>query len=232
MKLTQPLLHGRLVRRYKRFLADVELDDGGMVTVHCPNSGSMKGLTPEGAPVLVSDSGNPKRKLRMTLERVRVGRTWVGVNTMLPNHIVREGIEEGRVPALRGYRTVRSEVKLGDSSRIDLFLTDGDGPDCWVEVKNATLRVGRRAAFPDAVTSRGLKHLDELIGVVEAGQRAAMFFLVNRADCDGLEPADDIDPAYGAGLRRAARAGVEVLAHRALLTPDAARVGPALPVHL
>jgi len=232
MKIELPLLSGRFLRRYKRFLVDVELDDGRVVTVHCPNSGSMLGLQVEGAPVVVSDSGNPKRKLQMTLERIRIGRAWVGVNTMLPNHVVREGIEAGRVPALTGYGSVRSEVKLGTRSRIDLFLSDGEQPDCWVEVKNATLRVGDRAAFPDSVTARGLKHLEELTNVVEGGGRAAMFFLVNRSDCDGLEPADDIDPAYGKGLRRAAAAGVEILAHRALLTPGAVRVGPALAVHL
>jgi sugar fermentation stimulation protein A len=157
-----PLLPGRLVRRYQRFFADVVLEDGRAETVHCPNSGSMLGLCAVGAPVLVSDSGDPARKLRMTLERVRAGRAWVGVNTMLPNRIVREAVEAGRLPELAGYAEVRPEVKFGERSRIDLRLAGPDRPACWVEVKNVTLRAGRAARFPDAVTERGLKHLREL----------------------------------------------------------------------
>lgn len=232
MKLPAVLMSGRFVRRYKRFFVDVVLDDGREVTVHCPNSGSMLGLLEAGSAVVVSDSGNPDRKLPFTLERIRPGRAWVGVNTMLPNHIVREAIEKGRVPELTGYARVRSEVKFGERSRIDLLLEDGALPDCWVEVKNATLAEGGDALFPDSVTTRGLKHLEELASAVASGGRAAMFFLVNRADCAALRPADAIDPDYGATLRRVAREGVEILAYRAQMRPGSVRIGEPVPVKL
>ena len=160
----------------------------------------------------LADSLDPKRKLRMTLERVRPGRAWVGVNTMLPNHIVREAVENGRVPELSGYPDVRSEVVLEKGTRIDLHLSGGGRPACWVEVKNATLREGRAALFPDAVTERGRKHLEALAGVVARGERGVLAFVVNRGDCDHVAPADGIDPAYGEALRRAARGGVEIVA--------------------
>ncbi len=215
MKIERPLLRGRLVRRYKRFLADVKLEDGRLETVHCPNPGSMRGLDRPGIPVLVSDSEDPKRKLRLTLERVKPGSAWVGVNTFLPNRIAREAIEAGRIPELRGYPSVRSEVKLGERSRIDLRLESPMEPPCWVEVKSVTLREGRRARFPDSVTERGRKHLVELRSAVTGGTaRAAMLFVVNRRDCDVFEAAGDIDPAYAEELRVAAAAGVEMLAYQ------------------
>jgi sugar fermentation stimulation protein A len=232
MKLPPVLHRGRLVRRYKRFLADVVLEDGRELTVHCPNSGSMMGLDTAGSAVLVSDSGNPKRKLRMTLERVRAGRAWVGVNTMLPNRIVQEALERRRVPALASYGTVRPEVRFGERSRLDFLLEEPGLPRCWVEVKNATLRQGRQALFPDSVTDRGRKHLLELRTAVQDGDRGVLLFLVNRADCDSVSPADAIDPAYGATLREVAAAGVEVIAHRARLVPNAVSLGPELPVCL
>jgi sugar fermentation stimulation protein A len=232
MKLPATLLAGRFVRRYKRFFVDVLLDDGRELTVHCPNPGSMLGLLREGSPVVVSDSGNPERKLPFTLERIRPGRAWVGVNTMLPNHVVREAIEAGRVAELTGYARVRSEVKFGERSRIDLLLEGGTQRDCWVEVKNATLREGGDALFPDSVTERGRKHLEELATAVARGERAAMFFLVHRADCAALRPADTIDPDYAATLRRVAGEGVELLAYRAELRPRSVRVGHRVPVLL
>ncbi len=232
MRLQGPLHRGRLLRRYKRFLADVRLDDGRELTVHCPNSGSMAGIAREGAPVLVSDSGNPKRKLRFTLERVRPGRAWVGVNTMLPNRLAREAVERGRIAELRGYPTVRSEVRLGERSRIDLSLEAPDRPRCWVEVKNTTLRDGRVARFPDAVTERGRKHLRELADAVARGDRAVMLFVVNRADCDAMGPADGFDPDYGRELRRVAGRGVELLAYRVALRGASATLRTPLPVLL
>jgi sugar fermentation stimulation protein A len=213
VRIDRPLLKGRFVRRYKRFFADVEMD-GRVVAVHCANSGSMAGLQTPGAEVLVSDSGDERRTLRHTLERVRVGRGWVGVNTMLPNRVVRDGIERGLVPELSGYAEVRSEVVCGPSSRIDLCLAGPGRPRTWVEVKNTTLRDGDVARFPDAVTERGRKHLGELSRLVRGGDRAVMFFLVNRTDCAAMGPADDVDPEYGAALREAASAGVELLAYR------------------
>jgi sugar fermentation stimulation protein A len=232
MKIDLPLHRGILLRRYKRFLADVRLEDGRELTVHCPNSGSMLGIAREGAPVIVSDSGNPKRKLRMTLERVRPGRAWVGVNTMLPNHLAREALEGGRISELAGYPDVRAEVVLEKGTRIDVHLSGGDRPPCWVEVKNATLREGRAALFPDAVTERGRKHLEALLHVVARGERGALLFVVNRGDCDHVAPADVIDPAYGEALRRAAAGGVEILARRARMRGDRTWLAESVPVQL
>jgi len=225
-------MRGRLVRRYKRFLADVVLDDGREVTVHCPNSGSMLGLVTPGAAVIVSDSENDKRKLRLTLERVRAGRTWVGVNTMLPNRVVHEALQKGRVSAVADYPEIRAEVVLDKGTRLDFRLT-GDGlPPCWLEVKSATLRVGTAIRFPDAVTERGRKHLDALRGVVARGERGVLLFLVGRGDGEFVAPADAIDPAYGDALRRAAAAGVEIIAHRARIRGARIWLAESMPVHL
>lgn len=232
MRIARPLLGGRLVRRYKRFLADVVLDDGREVTAHCPNSGSMLGLSTPGARVIVSDSGDPKRKLPLTLERVRAGRTWVGVNTMLPNRIVAEAVEKGRVPAVVGYPDARREVVLEEGTRIDLRLSGGDRPPCWLEVKSATLRLGDGIRFPDAVTVRGRKHLDALRGAVARGERGVLLFVVNRGDGCFVGPADEIDPAYGDALRRAAAAGVEIVAHRARMRGDRTWLAESVPVRL
>jgi sugar fermentation stimulation protein A len=232
VRIARPLLRGRFVRRFKRFFADVVLDDGREATVHCPNSGSMTGIAVEGAPVLVSDSEDPARKLRLTLERVRIGRAWVGVNTMLPNRIVREAIEQGNVPSLAGTGDVRSEVVCGPGSRIDFRIDGADGRRTWVEVKNTTLRVGSAALFPDAVTERGRKHLHELERLADAGDRAVMFFVVNRTDCAEMGPADAIDPEYGAALRRAASRGVELLAWRVAFRGASVRLDRPLPIRL
>ena len=233
MKIDRPLRTGRFVRRYKRFFVDVLLDgDTDVTVVHCPNSGSMSGLQTPDAEVLVSDSQDDSRKLRMTLERVRVGRSWVGVNTMLPNHIVREAIESGAIPELRGHDAVRSEVVCGPGSRIDHCL-DGPGDRrTWVEVKNATLRVGTVARFPDAVTERGRKHLGELERLVREGDRAVMFFLVNRTDCTSMGPADHIDPEDGRGLRHAAAHDVELMAWQVTFRGPHVRIARRVPIDL
>ena len=203
----------RLVRRYKRFLADVRVESGDLLTVHCPNSGSMLGCDVPGSEVLISESPNKKRKLSHTWELVRVGRSWVGVNTMMPNLVVEEAVGRCRVEELGAYRRIRREVPYGRNSRIDLCLEDPG--TCYVEVKNVTLARGKVALFPDAVTARGAKHLAELQSVVRGGQRAVMFFLVNRGDCTSMEVAADIDPHYAAELARAIAGGVEVIARRA-----------------
>lgn len=226
LPISEPLLPGVLLRRYKRFLADVRLDDGRELTVHCPNPGRMTTCAEPGAPVRISDSGNPRRKLRHTLEMVRMGRTWIGVNTMRPNAAAAHFVQRGAIPELAGYDPPRAEVVYGDGgrSRIDLLLEAPGRRRCFVEIKNTTLRVdagrgadGRRrwaAAFPDAVTERGRKHLEDLASVVAAGERAVLFFFVGRADCTFFRPADEVDPAYGAALRQATAAGVEALAYR------------------
>lgn len=228
MRFDRPTARGRLRRRYARFLADVELVDGRELTVHCPNPGSMLGLDSPGSEVLVSDSENEKRKLRWTLELVRPSRSWVCVNTARANQVVAEALAAGRIPALAERGAARAEVKYGEGSRAD-FLLEGPCGRTWVEVKSVTLARGRTARFPDSVTARGLKHLRELAGRVAAGDRAALLLLVARGDCRAFEPAEDIDPAWAAGLREAAAAGVEVLVHRARVGPGGLRLDRALP---
>jgi sugar fermentation stimulation protein A len=203
-----------LVRRYRRFLADVELPDGELVVAHVPNTGSMRSTREPGSPVALSFHPEEHRKLHWTLELVRAGDAWVGVNTNRPNRIVEEAIGRGRIGPLRGYPIIRREVKYGTRrSRIDLLL-EREGERCYVEVKNVTYREGRRALFPDAVTARGAKHLEELADMARAGHRAVVFFLVNRVDCASMGPAREIDPTYGELLDRVAAEGVELLAYR------------------
>jgi len=231
MRLPQPLHPGRLIRRYQRFLADVLLDSGETVTAHCPNSGSMKGCNLPGSRVYLSVSPNPKRKFPHTWELVESSGVWAGINTALPNRIVHEAIATGEIPELRGYDSIRPEVPYGTGSRIDLLLT-GNLPNCYVEVKNVTLVEGRRALFPDAVTTRGQKHLRELMEVVRGGGRGVIFFLVQRGDGASVAPADSIDPEYGRLLRLAVAGGVEALAYRAEVTPAEIRISCRLPVTL
>lgn len=212
MRFPGPLEGGVLVRRYKRFLADVVLDDGTGTTVHVPNPGAMLGLTAPGSRVWLSRSPDPKRRLPLTLEAVEVGGAMVGVNTMNPNRIAEAAIRRGEVPELSGY-AVRREVRYDVDSRIDLLLTDADRPPCYVEIKNCHfLREPGLAEFPDCNTVRGVKHLKALERVVQAGGRAVMLFVVQRMDARAFDTADDIDRAYGPALRMAAANGVEVMA--------------------
>jgi sugar fermentation stimulation protein A len=231
VRIEQPLIHGRLVRRYKRFLADVELPNGEVVVAHCPNTGTLLGCLPEGAPAVLRDSQNPERKLRFTWQTVEVDGTWVNVDTSLPNGVVAEAVSAGQVPELAGYDGLRREVKYGVNSRIDLLL-EREGERCYVEVKSTTLAVDGQARFPDAVTVRGRKHLDELARQVEAGDRAVIFFLVSRSDVQSFAPADDIDPQYGVSLRAAVKAGVEAMAWATEVTPGAIELTRALPIEL
>jgi sugar fermentation stimulation protein A len=224
-----PLIPATLIRRYKRFLADVELNDGSIITVHCPNSGSMKGCATPGSRVYISRSSNPGRKFAFTWELVDAGGFWAGINTGLPNHLVREAIENGTAAELQGYATTHSEVPYGEHSRIDLLL-ESPGQRCFVEVKNVTLVENSRALFPDAVTTRGQKHLNELMRVVREGDRGVIFFTVQRGDGTSVSPADAIDPEYGRLLRLAIKNGVEALAYRALVTPQEILLTERLPV--
>ncbi len=226
-------LRGRLVRRYKRFLADVVTEDGRTLTVHCPNPGSMIGCATPGAAVRCSTSDNPGRKLRHTLEMIRVGRTWVGLHAARANAIAARAFETDAVPELSAYREIRREISVGNS-RLDFQLTRhfGGRRPTYVEVKSVTLANGRLALFPDSVTERGRRHLETLMQLRRKGSRAALLFVVQRADCDRVSPADDIDPAYGAALRAAARAGVEILAIGARVTSRAITVERSLPVVL
>jgi len=203
-----------LLRRYKRFLADIELDDGTLVTAHTSNTGSMLGCATPGSPVYLSRADNPKRKLPYTWEAVRVGRSWVSINTLLPNRLLRAACEARALAELADYTAVRAEVPFGDKTRFDLLLEEPvhAGPlRCYVEIKNVTWADGPVARFPDAVTTRGQKHLRELMRAVEQGDRAMLIFFVARADCQRVAPADTIDAEYGRLLRQAIDVGVEVL---------------------
>ncbi|MBK1691428.1 DNA/RNA nuclease SfsA [Ectothiorhodospira mobilis] len=233
MDFPEPLLPGTLERRYKRFLADVHLDDGRRVTAHCPNTGSMMGCCTPGARVWLSHHDDPRRKLAYTWELVEADGTLVGIHTGRSNALVAEALAGGRLPTLAGAHRVRREVAYGrERSRIDLLLTLGE-QDCYVEVKNVTAAVqGDTALFPDAVSTRGTRHLRELMAMVEAGHRAALVFCVQRADVGRVRPADEIDPEYGRWLRRAAAAGVEVLALGARVSPRAIQLERTLPVDL
>ena len=224
------LIKGKLIRRYKRFMADVELENGDVVTAHCANSGSMLSVKGEGATVWLSPANNPKRKLKYTWELIEIDGYNVGINTSHPNKIVEEAILEGKVAELTGYETLRREVKYGQNSRIDILLEDPEKPRCYVEVKNVTLRRGDNADFPDAVTTRGAKHLRELGDMVEEGHRAVMFYLVQRGDCKIMDIARDIDPDYDAELKNAMKRGVEVVCYQCDVSPKGVFVTDALAV--
>jgi sugar fermentation stimulation protein A len=214
MKFPDPLIEGRLLRRYKRFLADVELAGGETVSAHCANPGSMMGLTDAGAKVWLSPARNPKRKLKFSWEIVEAGGTLVGINTAWPNGLAEEAIRSGQISELCGYGDIRREVKYGGNSRVDLLLSGNGKPDCYVEVKNVTLaREQGVAEFPDAVTARGTKHLKELSAMVAEGHRAVMFYLAQRDDCRQFKIAADIDPGYGEALEEALAAGVEAICY-------------------
>lgn len=207
------LIPGVLVKRYKRFLADVELQDGTVITAHCPNPGAMTGYAAPGLRVLLSRSANPARKLAHTWELVHNGACWIGVNTGLANAVVEEGLRKGALPGLAGYGEIRREAAYGTSSRVD-FLLQGPAGRCYLEVKSVTMVAADGCyAFPDAVTERGLKHLRELSAMAEAGHRAVLLFLIQRRDgrAGVFRAAAEIDPAYARGLEEAAARGVEIL---------------------
>jgi sugar fermentation stimulation protein A len=231
MRFSAPLLRGTLLQRYKRFLADVRLEDGREVVAHCANSGSMLTVCDPGSEVWLSPAANPERKLQFNWELIRVGRSLVGVNTMHPNRLVAEAIADGTIAELAGYGTIRREVKYGVNSRIDLLLETPGQPPCYVEVKNVTMRRTACLEFPDAVTARGTKHLTELTAQVAAGRRAVMLYLAQRGDCRSFAPASDIDPTYCEGLARARAAGVEVLAYRCRVSPQGIRVADRIAIN-
>ncbi|MBT5047676.1 MAG: DNA/RNA nuclease SfsA [Rhodospirillaceae bacterium] len=230
MQFPTPLLRGTLVKRYKRFLADVTLENGDEITAHVANSGSMLGLKEPGMEVWLSLSDNPKRKLKYSWELVRHGDGLVGINTMHPNKLVAEAIEDGTITELSGYDGLRREVKYGKNSRIDILLTSESRPDCYVEIKSVTLRRDSEAEFPDAVTARGAKHLVEMTDMVAGGARAVMVYLVQREDCAAFSIADDIDPTYAANLTKALSKGVEAICYVCRLTPEKITVEHTIPI--
>ncbi len=253
MQFDPPLVTGRFIKRYKRFFVDIELANGEVVVAHCPNTGSLTGCLVEGAEAAIAPATNPERKLRWTWNLVKVEGTWVGVHTGSAVPLVQEAIEGGTLPALSGFERCTPEVRYGQEgrSRIDLLLSRGGEPEqqakpskrkarisytgderVYVEVKNTTLVRNSVAAFPDAVTTRGQKHLEELVHVVEQGHRAAMVYCVQREDCQRFAPADDVDPRYGELLRTAIDRGVEAYALRAAVSPTGIRLETPLEIDL
>ncbi len=236
MRFPEPLVHGRLVRRYKRFLCDVELDGGEIVTAHCPNPGSMLGgLAEPGLEVWLAPNHSPTAKLRWRWELLKRDGHLIGINTNQPNGIVAEAIAAGRIPELAGYDGLRREVKYGQNSRIDILLEADGRPPAYVEIKNVHLRRTDgphpdAAEFPDSVTKRGAKHLEELADMVAGGARAVMVYLVQRADCTHFRIADDVDPGYADGLARALTKGVEALCYDCALSVDGIELAEPLPI--
>jgi sugar fermentation stimulation protein A len=215
MQFFSPLIQGTLIKRYKRFLADVRLADGSIVIAHCPNTGAMTGCAEPGWKVWLSPSNNPKRKLLYTWEVVLTDRFhWIGINTHKANVLVKEAIEEGRIDELLGYKTLQSEVRFGqENSRIDFLLTDREKADCYVEVKSVTLLVDNAGYFPDSKTLRGQKHLRELSAMVNQGKRAVLFFCVQHSGIQSVQVAKHIDPDYANELKQAMLNGVEILCY-------------------
>jgi len=230
--LLPPLLRGRLIKRYKRFLADVELETGETVTAHCPNSGSMMGCAVPGSPVWISTSSNPKRKLKYTWELVQMPDTMIGINTLVPNKLVKQAVENGLIDELAGYDRVKAEVKVSDHTRLDLMLEKETGETCYVEIKNCTLVQEGVAMFPDAVTTRGQKHLDELERLVSQGHRGVIFYLIQRMDAVAFQPASMIDPVYGEKLANAAKNGVEIITRDTIIDTGSIRTNRSVPVRL
>ena len=233
MKFQKEVKTGTILKRYKRFLADIQFPEPeGIVTAHVPNTGSMKTCWEPGQQVLCTYENNPKRKLKYTLQMSYNGKTWIMVNTSLTNSLAQEAIENGTIKELQGYKVLKREVKVG-KSRIDILLDYGEDKHCYVEVKNVTLRgIEGQALFPDAVSERGQKHLRELIDLKRKGHRACMLYIVSREDVDRFSPADAIDPVYGRLLREASKSGVEIYAYQGRFSLQQTVVVHRLPVDL
>lgn len=237
MRFPHTLIRGRLIRRYKRFLAEVELDGGEIITASCPNTGSMRGLSAPGSYIWLSTSDSRTRKYRHTWELVEHdlgdGQVLVGINSGHPNRLVENAIAAGKLEPLRGYESLKREQAYGKASRIDLLLEDPVRGRAYVEIKNVhMMRESGLAEFPDSVTQRGLRHLQELADMAEAGHRAVMVYLIQRSDAKALRMAADIDPAYAAGLAKAIERGVEALAYRCDVTCEEIRVTDPVPLEL
>jgi sugar fermentation stimulation protein A len=230
MLFPSPLVRGSLVRRYKRFLADVVLEDGSEITAHCPNPGAMLGLNAPGLTCWLSRSDAAKRKLAYALELVEADGGLVGVNTLHPNRLVAEALATDAIPELSGYVAHRREVRYGAASRVDFLLTAPERAPCWLEVKNVHLmRQPGLAEFPDCVAARSTRHLRELAEMVRAGDRAVLLFVVQRMDCDRFRPAADCDPAFAKALTEAAGEGVEVLVYACDVAVEGVRVDRRIP---
>jgi sugar fermentation stimulation protein A len=232
MRFQTPLVPGTLIRRYKRFLADVLLENGREVTAHCPNPGAMMGLSEPGMRIWLEPNDDPKKKLKFGWRLVELGLGHMaGIDTSVPNRIVFEALTEGRIAALTGYSDIRPEQRYGENSRIDFLLREPGRPDAYVEVKNVHLRrEGDWAEFPDCVTARGAKHLNELARIAEAGGRAVMLYIVQRTDCAQFRLAPDLDPAYAAAFDTARERGVEMLCHATAIDRHGITLTRSLPV--
>ncbi len=234
MQFAGPLLRGTLLRRYKRFFADVRLDDGETVTAHCPNPGSMLSVNQSGSQVWLSRADKATRTLAYTWELIRVGQTLVGINTGLPNRLVADALARDRIPELSGYSSVRREVRYGRNCRIDLLLEEPGRPTCLVEVKNVTMRRSLGTSgpieFPDSVTARGIKQLAELAAAVRRGNRAVLLYIAQRSDADRLAFASDLDPAYGRAVLATAEAGVESYSYGCHVNLEEVRIGEMMQV--
>lgn len=233
MQFPDTLIPGRLIRRYKRFLSDIEMPDGAVVVAHCANPGSMLGLATPGMIAWLSPATNPARKLKYSWELVESDGALVGINTGRANALVAEALDQGRLKELREFKAMRREVPYGDNSRVDFLLQSEETGDCYLEVKSVTLkRSGKRAEFPDSVTARGAKHLRELAKIAQGGQRAVLLFVVQRGDCEAVSVAADIDPAYAGALNEAMAQGVEVLCYSCKVSPEAVVLDAGLPLAL
>ena len=230
MIFQKELIHGTLIKRYKRFLADVRLDDGTEVVAHCTNSGSMKSCLENGAEVYLTPVNDPKRKTKFTWEMIKINGDWVGINTGNPNKLAFEAISAGVIPELTGYTNVKREVTFSDS-RFDIFA-ENDNEQCFVEVKNVSLKEGKYALFPDSVTTRGQKHLRTLMEVKAKGMRAVMLYIIQRSDVEIFAPAAEIDAKYAEILKEAVSAGVEVIPMQAKVTPEKIELIKKLPFEL
>jgi len=230
MIFNEKLVHGKLIRRYKRFLADIELDNGEVVVAHCTNSGSMKSCIETNAEVYLTPVNNPARRTKFTWEMIKINNSWVGINTANPNNLAFEAVSARTIPELEKYTHVAREVVFGDS-RFDVFASN-ESEKCFIEVKNVSLKVGDYARFPDAVTTRGLKHLKTLVEVKKAGMRAVMLYIVQCTDVSVFAAAYDIDPDYAKMLKIAMSAGVEVIVMQADVTPFTIELTKRLPAEI
>lgn len=224
------LVPGKLIKRYKRFLTDVELKDGSIIIAHCTNSGSMKTCIEDGAPIYLSPADDPKRKTQFTWEMIYMNNGWIGINTMIPNLLVYEAIQSNQIEKLKGYDYIKREVKFGDS-RFDVFA-ENEKEKCFIEVKNVTMKVGNFARFPDAKTTRGKKHLETLMEVKRQGIRAVMVYVIQRTDIDTFGPAWDIDPEYAETLIKAYNHGVEIIPLMAKVSPTQIEIEKEIPFQL
>lgn len=231
MRFASPLVQATLIKRYKRFLADVRLENGQIITVHCPNTGTMLSCSTPGSRVCLSRSDNPQRKYPFTLEMVEDNATWVGVNTARTNKLVVEALNKGLIAEFQEINKVKTEIKTSDHTRLDLQVMQND-TSTYIEVKNCSLAVDRCAMFPDAVTARGTKHLYELIRLMGEGLKTCIFFLVQRTDADRFAPASHIDLVYSKTLRQAAAGGVMVLVYQAEVSPQGIDIIQPLPFSL